>query len=343
MTDTGHGTGHGTGTGEGAGSDRPVRPEDLARLERRWQREREARLEAEQLAETGLRRLWEAKNDLDRRVEERTAELLRTRAVAEASERAKTRFLVDLAHQVRTPLQTILSAIELATPATPQDRDRLGLAATATVELRDLFTNLMRLAELEVNPSEPRWAQVDLRAFADDVVTRWRDRLLGRGLLLIPTADGRSPVDPDRLSQATDALLDNASRFADPGPVELHLVGEPDRVVLRVVDSGPGLAEDLLEAAFEPFTTFGGGRAGSGMGLALVRELAATAGGSATATSGRGDGAGTGLAVEVSFPRPPTTDPGTHGTISAGDGGSGDTVTGSAGTDHSATRTGDTS
>ena len=67
--------------------------ERIRLLERRWQREREARLEAEQIAETGLRRLWEAKNDLDRRVEERTAELVRAQALTEASARAKTEFL----------------------------------------------------------------------------------------------------------------------------------------------------------------------------------------------------------------------------------------------------------
>ncbi len=275
---------------------------EVARLERRWQREREARLEAEQLAESGLRSLWEAKNDLDRRVEERTAELVRTQALAQASERAKTRFLADLAHQVRTPLQTILAAIELATPATPQDRDRLSVAADATVELRDLFTNLMRLAELQVNPPPPRPTEVDLRDVADDLTTTWRERMLSRGLLLVPHADGRAVVDPDRLAQAADALLDNAVRFAVPGPVELHLNATPDGVRLRVVDSGPGLAGELLEAAFVPFTTFGGASTGGGIGLALVRELAFTAGGRATATSGHGDGPGRGLSVEVLLP-----------------------------------------
>ncbi|MFZ4433252.1 MAG: sensor histidine kinase [Microthrixaceae bacterium] len=275
---------------------------EVARLERRWQREREARLEAEQLAESGLRSLWEAKNDLDRRVEERTAELVRTRALAEASERAKTRFLADLAHQVRTPLQTILAAIELATPATPQDRDRLSVAADAAVELRDLFTNLMRLAELQVNPQPPRPTEVDLRDLADDLAIAWRERMLSRGLLLVPHADGRALVDPDRLSQAADALLDNAVRFAVPGPVELHLTSAPDGVRLRVVDSGPGLADDLLEAAFVPFTTFGAGSTGGGIGLALVRELALTAGGTATATSGHGEGPGDGLSVEFLLP-----------------------------------------
>lgn len=275
---------------------------EIARLERRWQREREARLEAEQLAESGLRNLWEAKTDLDRRVEERTAELVRTRALAQASERAKTRFLADLAHQVRTPLQTILAAIELATPATPQDRDRLTVAAEATVELRDLFTNLMRLAELQVNPPAPRPIEIDLRDVADDLTTTWRERMLARGLLLVPHADGRALVDPDRLTQAADALLDNAVRHAAPGPVELHLAASPEGVRLRVVDSGPGLADDLLEVAFAPFTTFGAGSTGGGIGLALVRELAVTAGGTATATSGHGDGSGSGLSVEVLLP-----------------------------------------
>ena len=294
--------------------------ERIRLLERRWQREREARLEAEQIAETGLRRLWEAKNDLDRRVEERTAELVRAQALTEASARAKTEFLAELAHRVRTPLQTILSALELASPATPTDRQRLGDASGAAVELRQLFTNLMELTQLETGTLRTDPRPVHLRDVLDEIGVRWRETLTARGLLLVPEASGDVVVDDARLHQIADALLDNVARFSRPGVVRVQLTVDhpastgqrssdrtPPEVVLTVADDGPGLTASQLETAFEPFATFGAAASGSGIGLALVRELCTQLGGTVTATGEPG------VTVVVRIPgdavAPPVVDP----------------------------------
>lgn len=276
--------------------------ETVARLERRWQREREARLESERIAEAGLRRLWEATQELDRRVEERTAELLRARADAEAAARAKTEFLANLSHEVGTPLQTILSALELARPASTKDRERLDVAARAVVELRDLFRNLLELSQMEVGSVDLRPAMVELAAVADDLAVRWRDRCIARGILLVPHASGRATVDRDRLTQVADALLDNATKFARPGTVQLGLTAADGAVVLTVEDEGPGVADHALEHIFEPFVQLDGANdrsvGGAGIGLALVRGLAHQLGGTATASHG----AAGGLAVHVTVP-----------------------------------------
>ncbi len=274
----------------------------IARLERKWHREREARLESERIAETGLRRLWEATQELDRRVEERTAELLRARADAETAARAKTEFLANLSHEVGTPLQTILSALELARPASAQDRERLDVAARAAVELRDLFRNLLELSQMEVGSVDLRPVSVDLSEMADDLAVRWRDRCTARGILLVPDASGRATVDSDRLTQVADALLDNATKFARPGTVHLGLTAAGGTVELRVEDEGPGVADHSLERMFEPFVQLDGANdrsvGGAGIGLALVRGLAQQLGGTATASLSA-DG---GLTVSVTVP-----------------------------------------
>jgi signal transduction histidine kinase len=277
----------------------------IAVLERRWHREREARLESERIAEAGLRRLWEATQQLDQRVEERTEELRAARAEAEAAAEAKTEFLANLSHEVRTPLQTILSALELAEPAGAADGVRLDEATTATRELRVLFDNLLELAQCEVGSIEFRPADTDLEDLADELADRWRARLTARGLLLVPESEGSALVDRTRLVQIGDALLDNAVKFAAPGTVQVRLGRRGGVVELVVADDGPGMDPGALERIFEPFVQVHGGNdrrvGGAGIGLALVRGLAQQMGGRARADLSPGGG----LAVTVRIPDPP--------------------------------------
>ncbi len=231
--------------------------ERITMLRRRLDRERAARRESERIAETGLRRLWEAKNELDLRVDERTAQLRSAQQRAQAASDAKTEFLANLSHEVRTPLQTIMSALELA--------------------------------ECEVGSVELDPVLVDLQELADEMVLRWQGRLAARGLLLVPDSSGVAIVDPTRLEQIADALIDNTAKFALPGTVSLRLGVVDDDMELEVRDCGPGVAAELLERMFEPFVQVHGGNdrlvGGAGVGLALVRGLAQRMGGGATATT----------------------------------------------------------
>ena len=294
----------------------------LVRLERRWRRERDARLESERIAEMGLRRLWDAKNELDGRVEERTVELRVARAAAEAAAAAKTEFLSNLSHEVRTPLQTIVAALELAQPARPSDRVRLDEAQGAANGLCQLFSNLLELAQCDVGSIDVVASPTDLDQVADELADRWRDRLTARGLLLVPQSGGRAVVDRVRLVQIGDALLDNAVKFARPGTVRLDVVRAGDRVQLTVADDGPGVDPGALERIFEPFVQLEGGNdravGGAGIGLALVQGLALHLGGTATASPSETGG----LAVTIGIPadhvpdddppRSPTSTPGSH-------------------------------
>ncbi len=211
---------------------------------------------------------------------------------------------------MRTPLQTIMSALELADPADrgERDRERQQEAIAAAASLRDLFDGLLELAECEVGSIELRPVTTDLEQLADDLARRWRPRLTGRGLLLVPESHGAAVVDPVRLAQIADALLDNAVKFARPGTVALRLVAVDDEsgsdpaVELELRDSGPGVAPEDRDRMFGPFVRVHGGNdravSGAGIGLALVRGLARQMGGDAVA--GTADDGG--LVVSVRIP-----------------------------------------
>jgi signal transduction histidine kinase len=276
------------------------------RLLRRWLREREARHEAERIAEAGLRRLYEANADLDRRVSERTAELEAARALAEGADRTKSEFLANLGHEVRTPLHTILATLELASPVDAADRRRIEDATAATRGLRDMFTNLLELAQFEVGSASTSLTSVQLDELVDELVDTWRSRLAAQGLLLVPECPSADQAlvttDRDRIVQAVTALLDNAEKYAEPGTVRLTVRRTDGWVELVVADDGPGLDDDLVDKVFEPFAraaTPGDDPApGSGVGLTIVRKIAEHLGGSAT---GRRSASG-GFEVEIRVP-----------------------------------------
>lgn len=269
-------------------------------LQARLHREREARRESERIAEAGLRRLWDAKNDLDHRVEQRTAELRAAQERAEAASQAKSEFLANLGHEVRTPLQTILAALELSDGVADAAPGRRRQALDAVTALSELFDDLLDLAECEVGSVDLHPVPTDLGQLADEVVDRWQGPLAAKGLLLVPESSGSATLDAVRLGRIADALLANCAKFARPGTVGLRLGASDDATVtLEVHDHGPGVAPDQVERIFEPFVQVDGGNdrvaGGAGIGLALVRGLARQMGGDAVAAASP-DG---GLVVEV--------------------------------------------
>lgn len=287
--------------------------ERLGVMERRWAREREARLESERIAEAGLRELWTLTSELDRRVEERTSELQLEYERAEAAVVAKTRFLANLSHEVRTPLHAIVSVLELVEPVAEGDLERLDLARSAAGAVLDLFENLLELSQIESGSTELSAHPTDLQDVADELVAHWNPRLRDLGLLLVPESAGSAVVDPVRLRQIGDALLDNAAKFAAVGTVRFRLTRAEHEVVMEVSDDGPGVQPEHLDAIFTPFVQIDDSASrlvqGTGVGLSVVRGLARHMGGSATA--GPSDTGG--LAVTVVLPCP-------HGASAASEG-----------------------
>ncbi len=276
--------------------------ERLARLERRLVRERAAREEAERIAESGMRDLWHVNRDLEARVAERTAELERSLRAATMAAQAKERFLAELGHELTTPLHAVLGLLELIDPSTlgADDRERLAEVRRHSSDLSGLLRGLVELAGAEGEPSLDDVVERDASAWLDEVVESWTRPAAGRGQLLVPSVTAPSePIRLDwrRLRRIVDAVLANVTVHAAPGSVSIDLVVEPQRVALRIEDSGPGMSEDELGTAREPFVGHGA-TAGVGIGLSFAHRLAVSGGGSLGLAS---DGS-TSTIVEVSLP-----------------------------------------
>jgi two-component system sensor histidine kinase KdpD len=239
----------------------------------------------------------------------------------------KTALLRAVSHDLRSPLTAISAAGEaVGSPSlSPQEREEMAaVIQEETRRLSRLVDNLLDLSRLEAGAAEPRrdWTSVDelIRAALQDLAAGDEDFSLSidRGLPLVS-------VDPVQMERALVNVLENARRHSGGYPVSVraravrslaHARGRPvatgagsglgsaesreeqgpagDRVIVRVVDRGPGIPPAQLERVFEPFYRAGtsaGGHRGSGLGLAIARGFTEANGGTLHVESLPGQGA----------------------------------------------------
>jgi signal transduction histidine kinase len=225
-------------------------------------------------------------------------------------------FVSDAAHELRSPLASIRTQLEVAVrladpagvpacaptgglgPGELRSDGRDGPAGTAELA-RDVLIDVVRLSRLvddllllarldEAAPSRAlrRREPVDLCAVARDLAERYDGARVP--VTVLPTDPGPEPIvlgDPDGLGRVLANLLDNAVRHAASG-VTVAVVRSADVAELVVTDDGPGVPAAERDVVFDRFTRLDSARArddgGAGLGLAIVRELARAHGGTAT-------------------------------------------------------------
>jgi signal transduction histidine kinase len=217
------------------------------------------------------------------------------------TEKRRVRLVSDLAHELRTPLTILRGQIDgLADGLYQPSPDLIGSMSEEVERLRRLTSELSHLSRAEENAYQLQLRETDLAALTHAVASRLRPEFGQHGVTLAVAAAGPEPgvVDPDRVSQILVNLLTNALAACDRGDrVTVSLGHEADLRVLRVTDTGHGIAHQHIERIFERFErhTAPGHPAphrGSGIGLTIARALAHAHGGTLTAYSaGPGRGA----------------------------------------------------
>ncbi|MFD5713230.1 sensor histidine kinase [Streptomyces pharetrae] len=237
-----------------------------------------------------------ASEDLSRRVPEpgthdEVARLARTTnetlAALEASVERQRRFVADASHELRSPIASLRTQLEVAA-AHPELLDLDG-AVEDTVRLQRLAADLLLLARLDAG-ERPVGTRVDLVALA-------REEAAGRALVAVDARATGVEVAGSRgqLGRVLANLLDNAERHARSA-VTVTVCREGDRAaVVRVADDGNGVPEGERERIFERFVRLDDARSrdegGAGLGLAIARDVAVRHGGTLTAGAAPAGGA----------------------------------------------------
>lgn len=250
-----------------------------------------------------------ASEDLSRRVPEpgsrdEIARLARTTnetlTALEASVDRQRRFVADASHELRSPIASLRTQLEVGA-AHPELLDVAG-AVTDTVRLQVLAADLLLLARLDAG-ERPGKARLDLGALVrEEVSQRIGDRI---GVTVSVPEPGGLEVTGSRgqLARVIGNLLDNAERHAESS-VAVAVRAERGGVVVEVSDDGAGVPEAERERIFERFVRLDDARArddgGAGLGLAIARDVAIRHGGRLTA-AGAGE---RGARFELRLPGP---------------------------------------
>ena len=202
----------------------------------------------------------------------------------------KTALLRSVSHDLRTPLTSIRAAAGPLGAEHLADDERRELAAVVEEEadrLTALIADLLDLSRLEAHAAAPRLQQTDL-----EEVIRQAIGELGLPETAFQLALARDlphlDADPAQLSRAIANLLSNAQRHGGGHPVSVRARQVNQRVLVRIVDRGPGIPGTQLERVFEPFYRAGDdatGYRGSGLGLAIARGFVEANGGRVWAES----------------------------------------------------------
>ena len=237
------------------------------------------------------------------------AEAVETEALRRSDD-VKTALLRTVSHDLRTPVTAILAAGHALGSDSLTTGERAELSAAVIEEgeqLAGLVDKLLDLSRLQAGRADPRRDWVSL----EDVVHAAREGLSESG------SDVRIAMDPDvpavradaaHLERAFANLLENAVRYSGGLPVSVHIRRNGPRVVVRVVDQGPGIGAAERDRIFEPFYRGAGSGeagAGSGLGLSIAKGFVEANGGTIAVESLPGQGSSFVVSLPIELPMQP--------------------------------------
>lgn len=255
--------------------------------------------------------------------EERERLLQRERAArveAEEASRAKADFLAAMGHELRTPLNHIIGYADLLLAGTthplPEPVSRsVEKITTSARHLLHLIEEIFTFTRLEAGEETLDRAEVDLATILREAASAAEPRAREKGLALrlrIPEIGSRVETDPGLVRTIVENLLENAVAFTPHGQIELSLTKGREEALIRVRDTGIGIAAGDQERIFDPFFQLDGGTTrtvgGTGMGLALARRSARRLGGDITVQSSSGTGSTFTVHLPARFRAPPAAD-----------------------------------
>jgi PAS domain S-box-containing protein len=275
-------------------------------------------------AEDEIRKL---NTELERRVAERTAELVVAKDRAESADRLKSAFLATMSHELRTPLNSIIGFTGiilqgLVGELTEEQRKQLNMVRDSAHHLLSLINDVLDISKIEAGQLELQREDFILQQAIDKSVQVVRPMADKKSLPISLTIES-SPLamysDRRRVEQVLINLLSNAVKFTDRGGITLAVrksqdshasddlsekkAGENSILRISIIDTGIGIKAEDIKELFKPFRQIDTGTTrryeGTGLGLSICKRLACMLGGDIEVQS---DGPGMGSTFTFTLP-----------------------------------------
>jgi signal transduction histidine kinase/CheY-like chemotaxis protein len=245
---------------------------------------------------------------LRRRVRLQTIDLAKAKEAAEAASLAKSEFVANMSHEVRTPMNGIIGMTELvlATPLEPEQRQFLGMVKSSADALLRILNDILDFSKIEAGKLDLNPSPFALRAMLGETLQilalRAHQRSLELAWRVAPDVPDAIVGDAERLRQVIINLVGNAIKFTEAGEVTVEVARDdasgpaPDSCVLRfaVRDTGIGIAPDKQALIFDAFAQEDGTTSrrfgGTGLGLAISSRMVTMMGGAIGVESTPGQG-----------------------------------------------------
>ena len=232
-----------------------------------------------------LTALRQAHAELEQRVEERTAELVRANERLEEMDRLKSQFLATISHELRTPLNSVIGFAgilkqELAGPLNDEQQRQLSMVLGSGKHLLSLINDLLDLSRIEAGKVELESDTFDFVEVVDEVVQNLEPMARQKQLRLtndLPRPTIEMVGDRKRCYQVLLNLTNNALKFTQQGEVKITAQPQGDCLRVSVLDTGIGIKPEQMGLLFEAFRQLDGAAKrvyeGTGLGLHLCRRL----------------------------------------------------------------------
>lgn len=226
-------------------------------------------------------------------------DLLREKEAAVNANRAKSRYLANVSHEIRSPLNAIYGYAQLVERGDPVNpREAAKVIRRCSEHLTCLVEGLLDISQVENGVLRVQTEASRFPKFLDHLVGMMRPSAEAKGLELVYEPIGRLPelvrMDQNRLRQVLINLISNAIKFTDEGSVTLRVRYSGQIARFEVIDTGPGIAPEDQERIFAPFERAGDEgqqcRPGAGLGLPISKAMVEILGGNLELSSTPGKG-----------------------------------------------------